>query len=252
MLSIEILAATVDVTTLAALTGNDHLVYPHGFVPTEGTMAPDALAEFAGRACYQSWSRPNPATATNEGYLANILDHGHYSVLEHASVTVYVQGVSRALTHELVRHRHFSPSQLSQRFVDESDVTFVVPPAVREVIRGHFAFSTIEDREEQDREIEAEFNSAPIFAEVRRSYAEMVEGLTAKGLSRKEVREAARCVLPNATETKIVLTGNLRTWREFFLKRNADGVDAEMREFAQAAEDVLRRYAPNTFQEFSS
>src|SRR3712207_7558756 len=75
----------------------------------------EALAEFAGRACYQSWDKPNPATATNAGYLRHILEVGHLSVLEHGTVTMYLTGVSRSLTHELIRHRHFSFSQLSQR-----------------------------------------------------------------------------------------------------------------------------------------
>ncbi|MCW2777278.1 MAG: thyX, partial [Frankiales bacterium] len=80
-----------------------------------------ALAEFAGRACYQSWSKPNPSTATNAGYLRHILEVGHLSVLEHGSVTFYLSGISRSLTHELIRHRHFSYSQLSQRYVPERD-----------------------------------------------------------------------------------------------------------------------------------
>ena len=71
-----------------------------------------ALAEFAGRACYQSWSKPNPVTATNAGYLRHILEVGHLSVLEHGTVSFYLTGVSRSLTHELIRHRHFSYSQL--------------------------------------------------------------------------------------------------------------------------------------------
>jgi thymidylate synthase (FAD) len=205
-------------------------------------MPGDALSEFAGRACYQSWSRPNPATATNEGYMDNILDHGHFSVLEHSSVTLYVQGVSRSLTHELVRHRHFSPSQLSQRFVDESNVTFVVPPALREARMRERPDMTAQD-------VERDFNESPIFADIREAYAEIVEMLTEEGLSRKEVREAARCILPNAAETKIVLTGNLRCWREFFSKRRAEGVDAEMREFADATLALVRRIAPNVFQD---
>ena len=80
-----------------------------------------ALLEFAGRACYQSWSKPNPKTATNAGYLQHIIDVGHFSVLEHASVSFYITGISRSCTHELIRHRHFSYSQLSQRYVPEND-----------------------------------------------------------------------------------------------------------------------------------
>ena len=89
-----------------------------------------ALAEFAGRACYQAWHKPNRSTATNAGYLRHILDVGHLSVIEHASATFYITGVSRSLTHELIRHRHFSFSQLSQRYVPAGDAAMVEPDVI--------------------------------------------------------------------------------------------------------------------------
>src|SRR5690554_342524 len=92
----------------------------------------DLLAEFAGRSCYQSFHKPNPKTEANQDYLRNILNQGHFSVLEHASATFYVTGVSRALTHELIRHRHLSYSELSQRFVNVEDAEVVIPPALRD------------------------------------------------------------------------------------------------------------------------
>src|SRR3954447_23033495 len=101
-----------------------------------------ALAEFAGRACYESWDKPNPATATNEGFLRHILEVGHLSVFEHASVSMYLTGVSRSLTHELIRHRHFSFSQLSQRHVADDDVAFVEPAVVAADPALHEAFVT--------------------------------------------------------------------------------------------------------------
>ncbi|MET0996565.1 MAG: FAD-dependent thymidylate synthase, partial [Mycobacterium sp.] len=91
-----------------------------------------ALVEFAGRACYQSWSKPNPRTATNAAFLRHIIDVGHFSVLEHASVSFYISGVSRSCTHELIRHRHFSYSQLSQRYVPEDDSRVVLPPGMED------------------------------------------------------------------------------------------------------------------------
>src|SRR5437870_8215493 len=90
----------------------------------------EALAEFAGRACYQSWRKPNPATATNAGYLRNILEVGHLSVLEHGTVTFYLTGMSRSLTHQLIRHRHFSYSQLAQRYVPEREAAMVEPDVI--------------------------------------------------------------------------------------------------------------------------
>ena len=94
-------------------------------VSTDG----ERLAEFAGRLCYMS--QRNPASRTTRDYLENIKKQGHGSVLEHANYSLLLEGVSRSLTHELVRHRAgFAFSQLSQRYVDESDANFVVPPAI--------------------------------------------------------------------------------------------------------------------------
>src|SRR4051812_21824979 len=89
----------------------------------------ERLAEFAGRLCYMS--QRNPASRTTADYLENIKKQGHGSVLEHASYSLLLEGVSRSLTHELVRHRAGTAmSQLSQRYVDESVADFVVPPAI--------------------------------------------------------------------------------------------------------------------------
>lgn len=188
----------------------------------------DTLAEFAGRACYQSFDKPNPKTAANRDYLANILLQQHFSVLEHASATFYVTGVSRSLTHELIRHRHLSFSQLSQRFVDETLAEFVMPPAL--------------DNDE-DRHWLSEVHIA------LETYHAIAKRLQGKGLTRKQAREAARAVLPNATETRIVVTGNMRAWREFIAKRNTPAADAEIRELAREIQRQLTELAPNTFQD---
>lgn len=196
----------------------------------------DDLAEFAGRACYQSWKRPNPATATSKGYHEHTLSMGHFSIYEHASLTFYITGVSRSLTHELVRHRHLSFSQLSQRFVaeDQRDVEPVIPPAIaalptrkaEDIVRDAFSFSM-------------------------ETYEALVETLTDKGLPRKQAREAARSVLLNAQETKIVVSGNIRAWREFVQKRNSPHADAEIRALAQEVLSILRSVAPNSVQDIT-
>lgn len=191
----------------------------------------DLLGEVAGRACYESYTMPNPATAENEGYLANIIGQGHFSVLEHASVTFYVEGVSRSLTHELVRHRHLSFSELSQRYVDVEDATFVVPPALREYADGFVP------------------KVADVVPDATEQYAEIVAMLVEKGLPRKKAREAARSVMPNATETRLVVTGNLRAWRDVLGKRWHVAADAEIREFAGLVLGHLRRIAPASVQD---
>src|SRR3954449_933177 len=197
-----------------------------------------ALAEFAGRACYQSWKKPNPATATNAGYLRHILEVGHLSVLEHGSVTFYLSGISRSLTHELIRHRHFSYSQLSQRYVPERDAAMVEP----EVIAG-------------DPELHALFAEAS--AAALASYEKLLAGLEERfadepnrTLRRKQARQAARAVLPNATETRIVVTGNYRAWRHFIAMRATERADVEIRDLAVACLRELQRVAANVFADF--
>lgn len=197
-----------------------------------------ALAEFAGRACYQSWTKPNPATATNEGYLRHILEVGHLSVLEHGTVTFYFTGVSRSFTHELIRHRHFSYSQLSQRYVPERDAAMVEPGVIAE-----------------DPELHKKFVEASEAAV--RAYTELLEGLEAKfahvgnaTLRRKQARQAARAVLPNATETRIVVTGNYRAWRHFIAMRATEHADVEIRELAIECLRQLQGVAPNVFGDF--
>ncbi len=198
----------------------------------------DELAELAGRACYQSWGRPNPETATNEGYLKHILQVGHESVLEHASATFYVTGVSRSLLAEITRHRHLSFSVLSQRYVDESHPTYVTPPAI-------FNASP-----EVQRKLTQLFAAAcgPATGDFYKKIAD--ELVNSTGCTRKQAREAARSVLPNATETKFVVTGNMRAWRDVLKKRMAPAADAEMQQFAQAVYNHLKELAPNTFQDF--
>ncbi|MFD0596300.1 FAD-dependent thymidylate synthase [Catellatospora coxensis] len=198
-----------------------------------------ALAEFAGRACYQSWSKPNPATATNEGYLRHILEVGHLSVLEHGTATFYFTGVSRSFTHELIRHRHFSYSQLSQRYVPERDAAMVEPEVIAANPELHKKF--------------VEASEAAV-----RAYNELLEGLEATfadvpnaTLRRKQARQAARAVLPNATETRIVVTGNYRAWRHFIAMRATEHADVEIRELAIATLRELQKLAPSVFGDFS-
>jgi thymidylate synthase (FAD) len=197
-----------------------------------------ALLEFAGRACYQSWSKPNPKTATNAGYLQHIIDVGHFSVLEHASVSFYITGISRSCTHELIRHRHFSYSQLSQRYVPKNESQVVVPPGMED--------------DDELRRILLEAADAS-----RATYAELLSRLEAKFadqpnaiLRRKQARQAARAVLPNATETRIVVTGNYRAWRHFIAMRASEHADVEIRRLAIACLRQLVEAAPAVFGDF--
>jgi thymidylate synthase (FAD) len=197
-----------------------------------------ALAEFAGRACYESWDKPNPATATNEGYLRHILEVGHLAVLEHATVTMYLSGVSRSVVHELIRHRHFSFSQLSPRYLPGRDAAVVEPEVIAEDPDLHQRFLAATD--------------AALAA-----YAELLDGLEQRiadvpntTLRRRQALQAARSVLPVALETRVVVTGNYRAWRHFIAMRASEHADVEVRELAVACLRELRQVAPHVFDDF--
>src|SRR6059036_3317660 len=199
--------------------------------------AGERLAEFAGRLCYMS--QHNPAKRTTGEYLENIKRQGHGSVLEHSVYVLLIEGVSRSCSNELVRHRAgFGYSQISQRYVDESHAAFVMPPAIV-----------------GDATLEAEWHQQVAAAQA--AYVRAVEGLMERyaGVAdkvhlRKMAREAARSVLPNATEVKIVVSGNARAWRTMLELRCGEGAELEIRRIAIACLRVLQREAPALFSDF--
>ena len=181
----------------------------------------------------------SPASRSTADYIENIKKQGHGSVLEHAVYVLLIEGISRSCSHELVRHRAgFGYSQLSQRYVDESHAAFVMPPAVA----GDAALE-----EEWTRQVEAS----------QAAYVRAVEGLmqrytwvTDKVHRRKMAREAARSVLPNATEVKIVMSANARAWRTMLELRTGEGAELEIRRLAVAMLRVLGAEAPAFFSDF--
>lgn len=217
----------------------------HRFLADEGMVfttdteaASEVLSEIAGRTCYMSFGK---GRKSNKEYLENILTSKHGSVLEHAVWCLLVTGVSRALTHELVRHRAgFGYSQLSQRYVDESDARYVVPPLFQEnpALRAKF-----EEHIEYLRKAYVELADAAA-ANVQQKYPEL-----APRDRRKWARQAARAILPNACETKIFITGNSRSWRHFLELRGSIHADTEIRLLAVEICKALQRESPNIFQD---
>ncbi|MCT1451347.1 MULTISPECIES: FAD-dependent thymidylate synthase [unclassified Corynebacterium] len=198
----------------------------------------EALVEFAGRACYETFDKPNPHTAGNEAYLRHILEVGHDALLEHATATLYIRGLSRAAGNELLRHRHLSFSQLSQRFVPAGEADVVVPDVIAE-----------------DEDLSRMFLAA--VDEQRFVYEELLNALENNLaaepnslLRKKKARQAARAILPNATETRFVVTGNYRAWREFIAARASEHADIEIRELAVACLEILKKQAPALFDDF--
>lgn len=220
---------------------------PHIQWESDTDVPGQALAEFAGRLCYLSFGpdaglegghRLIAGRTSNREYLDNILKVRHGSVIEHAAWTFLFEGVSRALTHELVRHRHLSFSQLSQRYVDESDVAFVLPPEIQE---GTDAYDVWHRSCERTLD---EYRTLLAHVETQ------VQDEPKATLRRKRARQTARSLLPNAAETKIVVTGNARAWRHFIELRGSAGAEAEIRRLALAVLDVLRHEAAHLFDDY--
>lgn len=202
---------------------------------TDTEVGAEALAEMAGRVCYMSYGK---GRKTNREFVQHLVEVGHGSVLEHAVWSFLVTGVSRSFTHELVRHRHFSYSQLSQRYVNESDSDFIEPDVIAEDPELHEIWRGAVDatREAYDRLVEG----------LQKRYASVPEAT----LRRKLARQAARSVLPNATETKIFVTGNARALRHFIEMRGSEHADVEIRKVAVRMLEIMREESPNLFADY--
>ena len=228
--------STLDVQLIAASTFH----MPTGVdweVDAEATDA-EAIVEFAGRACYETWDKPNPHTRANDAYLRHIIDVGHDALLEHATATVYIRGLSRAAGNELLRHRHLSFSQLSQRFVHSGDGEVIVPDVIAEDESLHRMFLAAVD--------EARFVHDELLHALEENLASEPNAL----LRAKKARQAARAILPNATEARFVVTGNFRAWREFIAARASEHADVEIRTLAIACLELLRDASPVLFSDF--
>lgn len=188
----------------------------------------ETLLTMAGRNCYRSFHRPNSKTYDDADYLRRTLgDQGHWSIAEHATATLYFTGVSRAFLAELTRHRHLSFSVESQRFINANDANIVMPPAMR-------------DLDEESKE--------NFLWRVDESITDYKNAQTILNrLPKKQRNEAARALLPNAVETRMVVTGNLRAWNEVIQRRTQPDADAEMQEVMRLAKDQLHTVSPIIF-----
>lgn len=180
-----------------------------------GTNTPEELLEHAGRVCYRSKSNDNPGK-----FIRARIREGHESIIEHASATFEISGISRACSHQLVRHRLASYSQESQYFADMSDPEWVVP---FEIIENPDAINV------WDKLTQA----------AKHAYGE----LRALGICRAD----ARFVLPNAAATRIVVTMNFRVLRHVCKVRISPPVQWEIREVCLRMLDLVHPYAPNVF-----
>jgi thymidylate synthase (FAD) len=198
------------------------------------TPDPDRAVAVAGRLCYAPVSAADLKQEMSDEDVAKLVRilvrSGHHSALEHASFTFAVDGVSRACTHQLVRHRMASYNQQSQRYVrfGEAD-SFIVPPSIATDPQARQVFLTAMEQ-------------------ARVAYDRLVDLGLADGRSKESVQEDARFVLPNAAETKIVVTMNTRELRHFFQVRCCRRAQWEINALAWRMRGVVRALSPNLFQ----
>lgn len=181
-------------------------------------------AEFAGDIFESAREEPQK----QEAFIRKVVSSGHESPLEHVTFTFAIEGVSRALTHQLVRHRIASFSQQSQRYVRESEFDYIIPPAVEEHPRARKIFDEL-------------------MAEIQRGYCQLVDCLKEGNKVGEAAYQDARFVLPQAAETKIVVTMNCRELIHFFKLRCCSRAQWEIRILAYAMLEICRDRLPCVF-----
>lgn len=191
------------------------------------TPDPELTIALAARLCYSPSSieelKEKLDSSDVESFLHKIMSLGHHSVLEHASFTFGIEGISRVTTHQLVRHRIASFSQQSQRYVShKEDFTSIMPDTIAKNPDARQIFAFMSET-------------------VHKAYAQLVEiGIPA---------EDARYILPNATETKIIMTMNARELLHFFALRCCQRAQWEIRGMSVEMLRLVKNVAPVIFRE---
>ena len=203
---------------------------------TDTEVGAEQLVEMAGRLCYMSYGK---GRKSNREYIGHLIEMAHGSVLEHAVWNFVITGVSRSFTHELVRHRAgFGYSQLSQRYVDESEAGFIEPDCIAEDPALHRIWC------------DAVRAARDAYRQLVTRLQEKFRHIEDRTMRRKLARQAARSVLPNATETKIFVTANARALRHFIEMRASEFADVEIRKVAVKILRILQCEAPHIFGDY--
>jgi thymidylate synthase (FAD) len=187
------------------------------------SITPDAekLIETAGRISHLSYDKQTEDSY--KGFIKRIIKLGHFSILEHAYATFKISEISRACSHQLVRHRICSFTQQSQRYVDESNFEYIIPDSVRNNLKAYELFTDFVNK-------------------AKSVYIELLK----LGIK----KEDARYVLPNATTTQIIMTANFREWRHIIELRGNINSQWEIRRIMIEILKILKSYAPNCFEDF--
>ncbi len=198
------------------------------------TPDPEGTVAAAAKLCYSAANMESIVSVLGRDgrdlFLKKLIASGHLSPIEHASFTFGVEGISRACSHQLVRHRLASYSQQSQRYVGKAGgFRYIVPPSIHDDGEGKKGFEDI---------MEA----------IADTYKQLTEILIKNGASREQALEDARFVLPNAAETKIFITMNARELLHFFDQRLCNRAQWEIREMAMAMLRLVKPVAPVIFR----
>ncbi|HHV36124.1 MAG TPA: FAD-dependent thymidylate synthase [Syntrophomonadaceae bacterium] len=186
------------------------------------TENPESVVTLAAKACYAKGMLRDVVWQDESGcVIRKCRDSGHLSVFEHASFTFAIEGVSRSLSHQLVRHRLASYSQKSQRYVNEAGFTYVTPGSIS-----------------KDEELSANYNM--LMDNIGRCYKWLIDS----GVP----QEDARYILPNACTTQLVMTMNARELLHFFRLRCCNRAQWEIRELANKMLELCRKVAPVLFE----
>ena len=216
------------------------------YVDDPTPLTPGAqLMKTAGQTCYASFGPQRTYNENAKRYFGNLSSSGHGSVYEHAVFSFLLYGISRSNTHEIVRHRAGTAfSQLSQRFVSGKVLRFVERPEYRDHPALHKSFEERIDRAAREyAEIADELLSL-------QSDGDQLLSADAKTDRRKRVQQTARSVLPNETETILVLSGNVRSWRHMIEMRTDQHAEAEIRDLFFRIFLCLRMAEPLLFEDY--
>lgn len=200
------------------------------------TPNPEELIASAAKLCYASDTENilEQEKGKAEKFIEKLVSMGHMSPIEHISFTFYIEGVSRAMTHQLVRHRIASFSQRSQRYVNHSEFDYVIPPQIKNakaIANG------------------IEINGEEYFKETMEIIANRYKVINSLlGETGEKSNEDARYVLPNACETKIFVTMNARSLLHFFEERCCQRAQWEIREVANKMLEMCKSICPSIFK----
>ncbi len=212
------------------------------------TPEPEKTVATAAKLCYSSSGINDLRDGLTDEKTASFIDMlvsiGHESVMEHVSFTFGIEGISRACSHQLVRHRIASYSQKSQRYVNENGFEFITPPEIEAIPEAKAEFDRLMN------DITAGYDRiADILTECHKAkfIADGADEKSAASKARKLANEDARFVLPNACETKIVVTMNVRSLFNFFRHRCCNRAQWEIRAVANEMLRQCLEVAPNIF-----